>query len=110
MPPPRDWNQTDQDTQALCHVFAATTAAQLMLQNNPDRVALVLSGDATNSYVIGTGANCATQGGLRVIVATGPVILRAADLGVFVTGEIWVVATGATNVLSVEIVRAGRRQ
>lgn len=110
MPPPRDWNQTDQDTQAICTVFAATTAAQLMLQNNPDRVALILSGDATNTYIVGTAANCATQGGLRVFAGTGPVVLRAADLGTFVTGEIWVVATGATNVLSVQIVRAGARQ
>lgn len=89
-------------------VTAVATSATKVLNNNPNRIAIIISVVAANNVYFGLNKNIASGGGMLLTNAMPPMTLTVKDYGEIVTAEWWGIAdVGATNVYVTEVVGEG---
>jgi hypothetical protein len=82
---------------------AVGVASAQLLAANTSRIALIVTGVATNRWSLDFGTPAVLDTGVNIPALSGPVILRLADFGTALTGVINAIGQAAINPMIIEL-------
>lgn len=86
-------------------VVSVGAAATLLVGPSESRYALVLFPANGGRYTVSSKSSVTLDQGPTVVAGSSPVVIREGDVGTWVKGEIWAIATGPTPVGFIECVK-----
>lgn len=94
----------DTDTKENPEITQATTDAQKVFSNNPNRVEALIANLGDHNCYWGLSSEVTTSSGNPIDKAGGKDVLLAVEDGELVGREIWIIADGTTAIYTLEVV------